>query len=57
MDIGNQQRVIIVESEPVQEPPKIEPARLIEARSEEKAEVEPVGAWPLPLDLDRVPAS
>jgi len=57
VDIGNQQRVIIVESEPVQEPPKIEPARLIEARSEEKAEVEPVGAWPLPLDLDRVPAS
>ena len=55
MDIGNQQRVIIVESEPMQEAPAVEPTRLIEAESKEKADVEPVGAWPLPLDLDRVP--
>ena len=57
MDIGNQQRVIIVESEPVKETPTIEPARLIEAGSKKKVEAEPVGAWPLPFDLDRVPVS
>lgn len=56
MDIGNQQRVIIVESEPVKETATIEPARLIEAGSAEKVEAEPIGAWPLPLDLDQVPA-
>jgi hypothetical protein len=55
VDIGNQQRVIIVESEPVQETPTIEPARLVEAESGEKVGVEPAGAWPLPLDLDRAP--
>lgn len=55
MDIGNQQRVIIVESEPVKEAATVEPARLIETGSKKDAESAPVGAWPLPLDLDVVP--
>lgn len=47
MDIGNQQRVIIVEAEmtaPVAE--ELEPA---EATSDE---VEFVGEWPLPIDIE-----
>ena len=55
MDIGNQQRVIIVESEPAEEGTTVEPARLIEARTEEKVGTEAAGAWPLPFDLDQVP--
>ena len=55
MDIGNQQRVIIVESEPAEEGTTVEPARLIEAKSAEQVGADAAGAWPLPLDLDRVP--
>jgi hypothetical protein len=47
--------VIIVESEPVKEAPTVEPARLIETASKTKGEAEPIGAWPLPFDLDQVP--
>ncbi len=49
MDIGNQQRVIIVEEESV-ETPAPEPA----VADKEPAEV--VGEWPLPLALEPEPA-
>ena len=55
MDIGNQQRVIIVESEPAEEGATVEPARLIEAKSAEKVGAHAAGAWPLhnfdPLEI------
>lgn len=49
MDIGSQQRVIIVETEQVKpaEPDMAE----IEARLEDLAEEE----WPLPVEIDPVP--
>ena len=48
MDIGNQQRVIIVEVDPVTvEQPKTP----VEATSQEQ-ELEMAAAWPLPLDFD-----
>ena len=58
MDIGNQQRVIIVEAEPEEHRvPEVEPAQLIDTATEARSEVGLQAAWPLPLDLDRVPAS
>ena len=49
MDIGNQQRVIIVEVDPVAAERPTTPA---EAASVEERELEMAAAWPLPLDLD-----
>ncbi len=54
MDIGNQQRVIIVEvdapsSDRVHEE---EPAQSIEAEVNLPADLEAAAAWPLPLHLD-----
>ena len=51
MDIGNQQRVIIVELDKI-ETPDLEP--VAEAKLED---VELVGAWPLPLDMNVEPVS
>ena len=51
MDIGNQQRVIIVELDKT-ETPDLEPA--VEAKLEG---MELVGAWPLPLDINVEPLS
>ena len=56
MDIGNQQRVIIVEAEPVKDAPLAEPAQLIETAANAEPVAESVAAWPLPLNLDGVPA-
>ncbi len=49
MDIGNQQRVIIVE--PVQVPEKAP-----EPVAEPGRAPEPVGEWPLPLEMEPEPA-
>ena len=49
MDIGNQQRVIIVE--PVQVPEKAP-----EPVAEPGRAPEPVGEWPLPLEVEPEPA-
>ncbi len=49
MDIGNQQRVIIVE--PVQVPEKAP-----EPGAEPWRAPEPVGEWPLPLEMEPEPA-
>ena len=51
MDIGKQQRVIIVEAEPVEAPvPEPAPARA------ERATADLVDEWPLSLILDPDPA-
>ncbi len=58
MDIGNQQRVIIVETEPSeQRDPEAEPAQIIDAPAVGSTEVQAAASWPLPLDLDGVPVS
>lgn len=49
MDIGNQQRVIIVEEEPVENPAP-------EPVVAEQELVDVVGEWPLPLAVDPEPA-
>ncbi len=48
MDIGNQQRVIIVELDPV----SAEQPTPVETTSVEEPAFEMAAAWPLPLDLD-----
>ena len=53
MDIGNQQRVIIVDLHDIEER-KPEPALAEVERSEE---LEQAVTWPLPLDLDPAPVS
>lgn len=53
MDIGNQQRVIIVELDEV-ETPDLQPAAATKSTFEE---VELVGDWPLPLAIDPEPVS
>ncbi len=52
MDIGNQQRVIIVELEETMadKPP-------VPVATETAAELEKAATWPLPLDLDPEPVS
>lgn len=54
MDIGNQQRVIIVEVDPVTAE---QPKAPVEAGSLEENELERAAAWPLPLDLDPEPVT
>lgn len=54
MDIGNQQRVIIVELDEVTENEPVEP---LEAKANVAAELGAATAWPLPLDLDPEPVS
>ena len=49
MDIGNQQRVIIVELDQVEEPGK-----LTEVEAAVKTDLETAVTWPLPLDLETV---
>ena len=51
MDIGNQQRVIIVEPEKALEEEPVTPA---EVEADLAAELEKAVAWPLPLELDPV---
>ncbi len=53
MDIGNQQRVIIVELDEVA---TAEPAVAVAAKSE-PADLAMAAEWPLPLDLDLEPVS
>ena len=53
MDIGNQQRVIIVELDKT-EAPDLEP--VLETDSE-FATAGVIGAWPLPLDINVEPVS
>ena len=52
MDIGNQQRVIIVEVDPVTHE---QPKTPVEAGALEERELEMAAAWPLPLDFDPEP--
>ncbi len=52
MDIGNQQRVIIVE---LDETSAEEPVAPVEAASGSEQDLELAAAWPLPLDLDPEP--
>ncbi len=54
MDIGNQQRVIIVEPEKI-EVPEVEPATASARSIFEKTEL--TGDWPLPMKIDSVPAA
>lgn len=54
MDIGNQQRVIIVEVDPVSAE---QPKTPVGASSMEENELEMAASWPLPLDLDPEPVS
>lgn len=53
MDIGKQQRVIIVELDTVETPD----LQITEDSSSIFEEVELVGDWPLPLDMDPEPVS
>ncbi len=57
MDIGNQQRVIIVELDTptIDEPANEEPAEL--SATNHEGELDEAVAWPLPLDLDPEPVS
>jgi len=52
MDIGNQQRVIIVEQDTA-----IPEERSSSTVSDVDVDLETAAAWPLPLDLDPAPAS
>ena len=54
MDIGNQQRVIIVEPEEIEEP-VIEPVAASPGSIYEKTEL--AGDWPLPMAIDGVYAA
>lgn len=51
MDIGSQQRVIIVELDEVTTE---EPIRLVEAEVVTPGDMESAVTWPLPLDLETV---